>query len=137
MILKMEKCFFHASFTPSFEGKVKIAQKRLIVASLDQFSWIPHVRAHQKWYCSNFFWDVFVFFIFYVVIRFFFGASSSYDHDLLYYIIFSIQGLNYEITRLITSLRELTDVKLALDAEIATYRRLLMAEDGRSVGTDA
>jgi len=42
-----------------------------------------------------------------------------------------ITRLNYEITRLITSLRELTDVKLALDAEIATYRRLLMAEDGR------
>merc|ERR1719516_925493 len=42
-----------------------------------------------------------------------------------------IQRLNYEITRLIASLRELTDVKLALDAEIATYRRLLMAEDGR------
>lgn len=42
-----------------------------------------------------------------------------------------ITRLNYEITRLIASLRELTDVKLALDAEIATYRRLLMAEDGR------
>merc|ERR1739838_1091974 len=42
-----------------------------------------------------------------------------------------ITRLNYEITRLIASLRELTDVKLALDAEIATYRRLLMAEDSR------
>ena len=35
------------------------------------------------------------------------------------------------MTQLIASLKELTDVKLALDAEIATYRRLLMAEDGR------
>ena len=61
----MEKCFFHASFTPSFDGKVKIAQKRLIVASPDQFSWILHVRAYQNWYCSNFF------LIFYIVIRFF------------------------------------------------------------------
>jgi len=42
-----------------------------------------------------------------------------------------INGLNYEMTQLIASLKELTDVKLALDAEIATYRRLLMAEDGR------
>jgi len=42
-----------------------------------------------------------------------------------------INGLNYELTQLIASLKELTDVKLALDAEIATYRRLLMAEDGR------
>jgi len=42
-----------------------------------------------------------------------------------------IQALNFEITQLIASLKELTDVKLALDAEIATYRRLLMAEDGR------
>ena len=35
------------------------------------------------------------------------------------------------MTQLVVSLKELTDVKLALDAEIATYRRLLMAEDGR------
>jgi hypothetical protein len=42
-----------------------------------------------------------------------------------------IHGLNVSVTELICSLKELTDVKLALDAEIATYRRLLMAEDGR------
>ena len=42
-----------------------------------------------------------------------------------------VSGLNVSVTELICSLKELTDVKLALDAEIATYRRLLMAEDGR------
>lgn len=42
-----------------------------------------------------------------------------------------ITALSLEMTQLVVSLKELTDVKLALDAEIATYRRLLMAEDGR------
>jgi len=42
-----------------------------------------------------------------------------------------IHGLNFQITQLIASLKELTDVKLALDAEIETYRRLLNAEVGR------
>jgi len=45
-----------------------------------------------------------------------------------------INALNFEITQMIAALKELTDVKLALDAEIATYRRLLMAEDGRTSG---
>lgn len=45
-----------------------------------------------------------------------------------------ILGLNFQLTQMFSSLKELTDTKLALDAEIATYRRLLMAEDGRLGG---
>ncbi len=35
------------------DEKVEFVQKRLIVASPDQFSWIPHVLAHINCYCPN------------------------------------------------------------------------------------
>ena len=67
----MAKWFFHASFTPKIDGKVNIAQKRLIVGSPDQFSWIWHVLAHQNCYCPIFLKNVYYFYYFYIVIRFF------------------------------------------------------------------
>ena len=39
MIFKMAKWFFHASYTPKIDGKVDIAQKRLLIGSPDQFSY--------------------------------------------------------------------------------------------------
>jgi intermediate filament protein if len=42
-----------------------------------------------------------------------------------------IKGLNARMMELFSSIQNLTDLKLALDAEIATYRRLLQAEDSR------
>ena len=46
------------------DEKVKFDQKRLIVASPDQFSWIPHVLAHQNFYCSNCFKNFYYFYYF-------------------------------------------------------------------------
>ena len=55
---------------PPIDGKVDIAQKRLIVGSPDQFSWIPHVLTHQNCCCPNFFRKFYYFYYFYIVIRF-------------------------------------------------------------------
>ena len=67
----MAKWFFQASYTPKIDGKVNIAQKWLIVGSPDQFFWIWNVLAHQNYYCPNLFKNVYYFYYFYIVIRFF------------------------------------------------------------------
>ena len=46
------------------DEKVEFDQKRLIVASPDQFSWIPHVLAHQNCYCPILFKNFYYFYYF-------------------------------------------------------------------------
>ena len=75
----MAKWFFHASYTPKIDGKVNIARKWLIVGSPDQFFWIWHVLAHQNCYCPIFLKNVYYFYYFYIVIRFFL-AQIVFQH---------------------------------------------------------
>ena len=44
-----------------------------------------------------------------------------------------INGLKASLAEYVIELKALTDIKLALDAEIATYRRLLAGEETRYV----
>ena len=43
-----------------------------------------------------------------------------------------IAGLRASLAEYVIELKALTDIKLALDAEITTYRRLLAGEESRS-----
>ena len=69
--------WFYVSFTLTHWWKVEFGQKWLIVASPDQFSWIPHVLAHQNCYCPNCFKNFYYFYYFKNRAPFFFGASST------------------------------------------------------------
>ena len=66
--------FFMRVLPLPINEKVSIARKRLIAASPEQFSWISQLIAHQKWYQTSFLKDVYYFYYFNIVIRFFFFA---------------------------------------------------------------
>ena len=64
------------------DEKVEFGQKRLIVASPDQFSWIPHVLAHQNCYCPNCFKNFYYFYYFKNRAPFFLAQVVSISNTL-------------------------------------------------------